>query len=177
MCQMSNYRALLPKVTTFIFDYDGVLTTGDILVTEKGEALRSGNVKDGYALQYASKMGYNVAIISGGFSESIRHRMQAVLVKDVFMSVPDKIVKLKEYMAEHDLTPEEIVYVGDDIPDYPVMKLVGVPVCPADAAEEIKQISVYISRFQGGRGCARDIIEQVLKVQGKWMTGEAAHLW
>ena len=174
---MSNYRALLPKVTTFIFDYDGVMTSGDILVTEKGEALRAGNVKDGYALQYAVKQGYNVAIISGGYSNSIQHRMEAVMVKDIFMSIPDKTVKLKEYMAERGLTPEEIVYVGDDIPDYPAMKMVGVPVCPSDAAEEIKEISVYISHCAGGRGCVRDIIEQVLKVQGKWMTDSAAHLW
>jgi len=177
MMRTDNLDEMLSKVTTFIFDYDGVLTSGDVLVTERGEALRAANVKDGYALQYASKLGYNMAVITGGVSESIRYRMNAVLVDDVFMGIPDKTVKLKEYMAERGLSPDEVVYVGDDIPDYPVMRMVSVPVCPADAADEIKEISVYVSSYGGGRGCVRDIIERVLKVQNKWMADGAAHLW
>ena len=173
---MSNFRALLPAVTTFIFDYDGVLTDGSVLVDAQGEALRLSNVKDGYALQLAVKLGYHVAVISGAVCPTTIIRMKSLGVTDVFTGVPDKVAKLKEYMAEKQLDASQIVYMGDDILDYRVMKMVGVPVCPADVAKEIMDISVYISHLGGGRGCARDIIEQTLKVQGKWMSDEA-HCW
>lgn len=170
---MTNFRALLPAVTTFIFDYDGVLSDGKVYTDADGRPWRASNVKDGYALQLASKLGYNVALISGATCPSMIQRMNSLNVFDVFTGVPNKILKLKEYMAAKNLKPEQIVYMGDDIPDIGVMRMVGVPVCPADAAEEVKEISVYISNREGGKGCARDIIEQTLKVQGKWMTAEA----
>lgn len=170
---MSNFRALLPAVTTFIFDYDGVMTDGTVYMDSNGDPLRTSNVKDGYALQLASKLGYNVAIISGAICPTILKRMHALGVQDTFIGVPDKVVKLKEYMEQKHLSPEQIVYMGDDIPDIRVMKMVGVPVCPADAASEVKDLSVYISDRCGGRGCVRDIIEQTLKVQDKWMGAEA----
>lgn len=170
---MSNFRALLPAVTTFIFDYDGVMTDGTVYMDSNGDPLRTSNVKDGYALQLASKLGYNVAIISGAICPTILKRMHALGVQDTFIGIPDKVVKLKEYMEEKHLTPEQVVYMGDDIPDLRVMSMVSVPVCPADAAAEVKDISVYISDRCGGRGCVRDIIEQTLKVQGKWMSAEA----
>jgi 3-deoxy-D-manno-octulosonate 8-phosphate phosphatase, YrbI family len=173
---MSNFRALLPGVTTFIFDYDGVMTDGSVYMDANGEPLRTSNVKDGYALQLATKMGFNIAIISGAFCPSIIPRMNALGVTNVFIGVPDKIVALEKYMEQKDILPSQIVYMGDDIPDYRVMKRVGVPVCPADAVDEIKNISVYISDRNGGRGCVRDIIEQTLRVQDKWMTDES-HIW
>ena len=170
---MSNYKALLSKVTTFIFDYDGVMTDGKLILLHEGAPLRTANVKDGYALQLARRLGYNVVIISGGISRSVENRFDSLRIKDVFLGISNKEEVSDQYMKDNNLTSEQIVYMGDDIPDYKVMKKVGVPVCPADATEEIKSISVYISDKNGGEGCVRDIIEQVLKVQGKWMTEEA----
>ena len=170
---MSNFRALLPQVNTFIFDYDGVMTDGTVYMDSNGDPLRTSNVKDGYALQLAAKLGYNVAVISGAISTNIEKRLQSLGVQDVFTGVPDKVKKLEAYMKEKNLKPSQIVYVGDDIPDIRVMRMVGVPVCPSDAAQEVKEISCYISFCGCGKGCVRDIIEQTLKVQGKWMTAEA----
>lgn len=173
---MSNYKALLTAVNTFIFDYDGVMTNGVIVLNNDGEPLRTANVKDGYALQLLMKLGYNVAIISGGYSPSMKSRFEALNIKDVYLGVSDKLQVLTNYMNEKQIEARQIVYMGDDIPDYKAMQQVGVPVCPADATEEIKSISVYISHLGGGEGCVRDIIEQVLKVQGKWMN-DLAHHW
>lgn len=172
---MSNYKEGLTRITTFIFDYDGVLTNGVVLITNTGDQLRTGHVKDGYALQLAIKSGYRVAVISGGYSESMRHRCNALNLTDVFLGVENKMQVFDEYTGKHNLRPDEILYMGDDLPDYQVMKKVGMPVCPSDAAEEIKSISSYISHFPGGAGCVRDVIEQVMKVQGKWMIGNAFH--
>ncbi len=172
---MSNYKALLTNVKTFVFDYDGVMTNGNLLLQMDGQPLRFANVKDGFVLQLAVKLGYRVVVISGGFSKSVETRFEALGIKDVFLGIRDKLIVFEEYIANNGIDPETIVYMGDDIPDYKVMKKVGVPVCPADAAEEIKEISVYISDKKGGEGCVRDIIEQVLKVQGKWMSDESHH--
>ena len=174
---MKNYKEKLKHITTFIFDYDGVMTDGKVILTNDGEALRTANVRDGYAMQYAIKKGYRIAILSGGRSEVITKRFESLNVKDVFLGVCDKVNTYNEYVAKNNLTPEEILYMGDDIPDYPVMKKVGIPVCPANACEEIKAISLYISNYLGGEGCARDIIEQVMKVQGKWFNQEDAFIW
>lgn len=170
---MSNYKALLTQVDTFIFDYDGVMTDGKLMLQHDGQPLRTANVKDGYALQLAIRLGYNVVIISGGISKSVENRFEALRVKDVFLGISNKFEVFEKYVKDKNIKPENIVYMGDDIPDYRVMKKVGVPVCPADAVEEIKDISIYISDKTGGHGCVRDIIEQVMKVQGKWMTEEA----
>lgn len=170
---MANFRALLPDVTTFIFDYDGVMTDGSVYMDSNGDPLRTSNVKDGYALQLAVKLGYHVAVISGATCTNITKRLNSLGVKDVFTGVSDKVVKLEEYMKENGLKASQIVYMGDDIPDLRVMQRVGVPVCPADAAHEIQDICCYISHLGGGKGCVRDIIEQTLKVQSKWMTAEA----
>mgnify|MGYP002640031177 CR=1 FL=1 len=173
---MSNYKALLSNVNTFIFDYDGVMTDGKLMLQHDGQPLRTANVKDGYILQLAIKLGYRVVIISGGISKSVENRFESLKVKDVFLGVSNKLTVFEKYIKDNNLNPENIVYMGDDIPDYKVMKLVGVPVCPSDAVEEIKGISIYISDKKGGHGCVRDILEQVLKVQGKWMT-EDGFLW
>ncbi|MCB9015674.1 MAG: HAD-IIIA family hydrolase [Lentimicrobiaceae bacterium] len=172
---MSNYKEKLSGITTFIFDYDGVLTNGVILITNSGDQLRTGHVKDGYALQLAVKSGYRIAVISGGYSESMRHRCNALKLTDVFLGVENKLEVFDKYISENGLNTDEVLYMGDDIPDYHVMKKVGMPVCPADAAQEIRDICSYISHFNGGEGCVRDVIEQVMKVQGKWMNGNAYH--
>lgn len=170
---MANYKALLNDVDTFIFDYDGVMTDGNVMLLEKGQPLRSANVKDGYVLQLIVKLGFNVAIISGGFSRSVENRLEMLGIKDVFIGVKNKEEALKKYLSDRKINPKNVVYMGDDIPDFKVMKMVGIPVCPADAVEEIKEVSIFISDKNGGEGCVRDIVEQVLKVQGKWLTKEA----
>ena len=153
------------------------MTTGEVLVDGNGIPLRSSDVKDGYALQLAVRLGYNVAVITGGYSVSIEKRMAMLGVKDVFVRSANKVEVLERYMKTNDLKPEQIVYMGDDLPDYPVMKIIGLPVCPADASPEIKDISLYISNRNGGRGAVRDIIEQVLKAQDKWMKDFTCYIW
>jgi len=170
---MSNYKALLKQITTFIFDYDGVLTDGSVIMMPDGEALRISNIKDGYALQLAVKKGYNVAIISGAKSASMIKRLEALRITDYFLGIENKLETLNHYLQTRNIDASQVLFMGDDIPDYQVMKSVGVAACPSDAAEEIRQISKYISGFPGGKGCARDVIEQVMKVQGKWMNHDA----
>lgn len=174
---MKNYKEQLKDITTFIFDYDGVMTSGDVLVDSNGVPLRSSDVKDGYALQLAVRLGYKIAVITGGYSVSIEKRMEMLGVKDVFVRSANKVEVLQKYMETNGLKPEQIVYMGDDLPDYPVMKMVGLPVCPADASSEIKDISLYISNRNGGKGAVRDIIEQVLKAQDKWMKDFSCYIW
>jgi 3-deoxy-D-manno-octulosonate 8-phosphate phosphatase (KDO 8-P phosphatase) len=172
---MTNYKELLRQINTFIFDYDGVMTDGSVIMTSDGEAYRISNVKDGYALQLAIKKGYRVAVISGAHSASMIHRMNAVMVTDLFLGVENKIPVYREYIEKHNLSASHVLFMGDDIPDYALMLEAGVSACPADAAEEIKSVAMYISNFPGGKGCVRDVIEQVLKVQGKWMNDDAYH--
>jgi len=170
---MNDLNEILSHITTFIFDFDGVMTDGRVFCDFEGHPLRSTNVKDGYSLQLATKLGYNVAVISGAVCPSTIVRMNSLGVTDVFTGIPNKVLKLNEYMKEKGLKSEEIVFMGDDIPDLNVMKQVGLPACPADAVPEVKEISKFISEKRGGKGAVRDLIEQTLKVQGKWMTAEA----
>jgi 3-deoxy-D-manno-octulosonate 8-phosphate phosphatase (KDO 8-P phosphatase) len=170
---MSNYKAQLKKISTFVFDYDGVLTEGTIIMTEHGEALRISNIKDGYAMQLAIKKGYRIAVISGAKSKSIAHRLEALRITDVFLGIGNKLEVFHAYLKKTGITPAEVLFMGDDIPDYQIMTEVGMPTCPADAAEEIKELAAYISHIPGGKGCVRDVIEQVMKVQGKWMNDDA----
>jgi len=172
---MTNYKEKLLQVNTFIFDYDGVLTDGTVILMSNGEALRTANVKDGYALQLAMKKGYRIAIISGAYSESVKRRFESLRVSDVFLGVEKKIEVFDEYLSEHSIDPQQVLFMGDDIPDYEIMRKAGVATCPADAAEEIKSLAAYISHHNGGHGCVRDVIEQVLKVQGNWMNEDAYH--
>jgi 3-deoxy-D-manno-octulosonate 8-phosphate phosphatase (KDO 8-P phosphatase) len=172
---MANYKELLKHINTFIFDYDGVLTDGSVITTNDGEAHRVSNVKDGYALQLAVKKGYKVAVISGARSDSMMHRMKALQITDVFLGIEKKQETYQAYLKTNAIKPEQVLYMGDDIPDYEVMRLAGVSACPADAAEEIKSVANYISHCNGGKGCVRDVIEQVMKVQGKWMNDDAYH--
>jgi 3-deoxy-D-manno-octulosonate 8-phosphate phosphatase (KDO 8-P phosphatase) len=170
---MNELESLFSKTTTFVFDYDGVMTDGTVFSDPTGQPWRATNVKDGYALQLASKLGYKVAVISGAICPSMHARMNSLGVTDVFTGATNKVSKLREYMLRKGLKAEEIVFMGDDIPDLNVMKEVGLPACPADAAPEVKAISKFISEYPGGKGAVRDLIERVLKVQGKWMTDEA----
>ncbi len=172
---MSNYKDQLKEITTFIFDYDGVLTDGSVFVLPDGEAIRNGNVKDGYAIQLAIKNGYTIIILSGGRSESMYRRLEMLKVTDIYLGVTDKLAVFESFIKEKEINPENILYMGDDIPDFKVMQQVKVACCPADAAIEIKAISHYISHMPGGKGCVRDIIEQVMRVQGKWMNQDAFH--
>ncbi len=155
-------------IKTFIFDVDGVLTDGTLLVLNDGQQARSMNIKDGYALQLAVKKGYRVVVISGGTSDAVKDRLDKLGVKDCFLKVDDKKEKLVAYVTQHRLSWDEVLFMGDDIPDHTSMQLAGLPCCPADAAPEIKQVSQYISPITGGKGCARDVIEKVLKLNGQW---------
>lgn len=163
-----SYKEIMPQITTFMFDVDGVLTDGIISVQTNGELTRSMNTKDGYALGTAAKMGYHICIISGGRNEGVRSRLENLGITDVYLGADNKLVKYNDFINKHNIKPEQILYMGDDIPDFPVMKEVGLATCPKDAVPEIQNISHYISQKKGGKGCVRDVIEQVLKVQGKW---------
>lgn len=158
----------LKDITTFVFDVDGVLTNGNILVTETGEQLRQYNIKDGYAIQLAIKKGYQVCIITGAKTEAVRLRLKGLGVQHIYLGASYKMEPFQNFLTKTGLKKNEMVYVGDDLPDQEIMEQVAIAVAPADAAGEIKAISNYISPCNGGAGVVRDIIEKVLKVQGKW---------
>ncbi len=163
-----NYKEFMPQITTFIFDVDGVLTDGSVTIFPNGDLIRKMNVKDGYALKTAVDMGYHVCIISGGTNSAVKLRLQGLGVTDIYLGVHNKIEQLDEYLDIYNIKIENVLYMGDDLPDFPVMQMVGLPTCPKDASPEIQHISKYISQKKGGKGCVRDVIEQVLKVQDKW---------
>lgn len=156
------------KVRCVVLDVDGVLTDGRLLVTEKGEFLRSFNVKDGYAMKYAVENGLELWVITGGSSEGVRLRMKGLGLSEVHLSVKDKLELLKELSKKHDIPAEEMLFIGDDIPDLEAMKWTGLSACPKDAVEEIKKISDYISPFEGGNAMVRDLLEKIMKIQRKW---------
>lgn len=172
---MINYD--LKKIRALVFDVDGVLSPETITTDAEGNPLRSVNIKDGYALQLAVKMGFQVAIITGGITESVRKRYEYLGIQDVYMGCSVKVQTYNEFLRKYKLCNEEVLYMGDDIPDYEVLKLCGCPCCPADAAPEIRDVCLYISHLNGGYGCGRDVVEQVLKAQGKWMSNEKAFGW
>lgn len=163
-----SYKQLLPKINTFIFDVDGVLTNGMLTIMPNGELVRHMNVKDGYAMKNALNKGFRVCIISGGTNEAVKKRLAALGIEDIYLGAHDKIKQYQELVEKYSLNPEQVLYMGDDVPDYPVMQLVGLPACPNDAVREIQNVSTYISDKKGGDGCVRDVIEQVLRVQNKW---------
>ncbi|MDA9843856.1 HAD-IIIA family hydrolase [Flavobacteriaceae bacterium] len=166
--EVKNYKKLLPKIKTFIFDVDGVLTDGKILITSEGDLLRSFDTKDGYAMKCALVKGYKIVIITGGRNEGVRERFKELGVYDIYMSAHHKLDAYQDLQDNYNLNPDEILYIGDDVPDIPVMKKVGVSCCPADAVSDVKAMADYISHKKGGEGCVREIIEQVLRVQGQW---------
>lgn len=155
-------------ITTFIFDVDGVLTDGCIIAYESGEQVRRFNIKDGYAIEKALAAGYHIVVISGGAQESVRKRLRFLGITEVFLGVKDKLTLFTEYTQTRHVDPATILYMGDDIPDYKMLKLVGFPTCPADASIDIKPICKYVSPNNGGQGAVRDVIEKVMRAQGKW---------
>lgn len=163
-----NYKEIMNHIDTFIFDVDGVLTNGTVHITPTGEMLREMHIRDGFAMKAALESGYNVCIISGGSNEGVRIRLRNLGITDIHLGVPDKVETFKDYCHDYGLDAKKVLYMGDDIPDFHVMQLVGLPTCPQDASPEIKAISHYISHKNGGTGAVRDVIEQVMRVQGKW---------
>jgi 3-deoxy-D-manno-octulosonate 8-phosphate phosphatase (KDO 8-P phosphatase) len=166
---MENAKQKLHKISCFVFDVDGVLTNGSLILLPTGEQVRTMNIRDGYAMQLAIKQGYRIIVISGGKSEAVTMRLNTLGITDVYLGNDTKEKTLTELMNKYGLMAEHVLYMGDDIPDISAMKLCGLPTCPADAAPEIKELALYISDKKGGNGCVRDIIEQTLRLHGKWL--------
>jgi 3-deoxy-D-manno-octulosonate 8-phosphate phosphatase (KDO 8-P phosphatase) len=174
--EIKNFKQDLMDVKAFAFDVDGVFTNGTVFLHPEGEFLRMMNIKDGYAVQYCIKQGYPLAVITGGNSDIVKTRFLNLGVTDVYLKSSDKYQNYDDFRLKYHLEHKNILYMGDDLPDYEIMKHAGIPTCPADAVEEIKEISKYISDKNGGQGCVRDVIEQVLRLHNKWMI-EGAFLW
>ena len=172
---MINYD--LTKIKAIIFDVDGVLSAETITLDTSGEPLRTVNIKDGYAIQLAMKMGLRIVILTGGNTYAVKVRYEHLGVEDIYMKCAVKINTYNDFIGKYGLKDEEVIYMGDDIPDYEVMKRCGCPCCPADACPDIKDICVYVSDRIGGHGCGRDVIEQVLRAQGKWLSDAQAFGW
>jgi 3-deoxy-D-manno-octulosonate 8-phosphate phosphatase (KDO 8-P phosphatase) len=164
-----SYKEIMNDINTFIFDVDGVLTDSNVTITSTGELWRVMNTRDGYAIKTAVDKGYTICVISGGNNEGVRSRLRGLGVTDIYLGAHNKMEVYKEFIELYNINPTQILYMGDDIPDYYVMKEVALATSPQDAVAEIKSISHYVSHKNGGAGCVRDVIEQVLKVQGKWM--------
>ncbi len=164
----NSYKKKLNHITTFIFDIDGVLTDGKVYITDKGNLIRSMHTKDGFAIKTALKKAYRVAIISGAQDENVIRRLKYLSIEDIFIKVDNKLKVYKELLKKYNLNPKEVLYMGDDIPDIPLLKNVGLSSAPNDAVQEVLEVVDYISLKKGGETCVRDVIEQVLRVQGKW---------
>lgn len=163
-----HFKELMNDITTFIFDVDGVLTDGTVHVAQDGSLLREMSIRDGYAIKAAIESGYTVCVISGGSNEGVKTRLRNLGVTDIYMAVPNKVETFKEFIDIYNISPDNVLYMGDDIPDYHIMQEVALPTAPQDAVPEIKGVAKYISHVNGGRGAARDVIEQVMKTQKKW---------
>jgi 3-deoxy-D-manno-octulosonate 8-phosphate phosphatase (KDO 8-P phosphatase) len=170
---MTNFKEDLINIKAFIFDLDGVLSLQTITLNSFGVPNRTINLRDGYALQLAVKKGYRVAVITGSNCKEYSKRLKLLGVSDIYLNSRTKIENFNSFLKKYGLNKSEVLYMGDDIPDFEVMKIAGVPVCPADADSEVKQISLYISDKKGGEGCVRDIIEQVMRLHDKWLDSEA----
>lgn len=171
------FKDELQKVKALVFDVDGVLSSDCVPLHPSGEPMRMVNIKDGYAMQLAVRRGYRLAIITGGRTEAIRKRFAGLGIEDIYMGAAYKMEQFNDFLKKYNLKAEEILYMGDDIPDYEVMKVCGYPCCPADACSEIKAISRYVSPMKGGCGCGRDVIEQVMKANGDWLDNADAFGW
>lgn len=165
---MLNFKERLSFIKAFIFDVDGVFTNGQLALLPTGEMMRTMNIRDGYAVQLAIKLGYPIAIISGGDDNAVKLRLQKLGIDNIYMPVVDKCTAFTEFVTSKKLNPDMVLYMGDDMPDYEVIQLAGIRTCPSDADSEIKYLSHYISSYAGGSGCVRDVIEQTLRAQGKW---------
>ncbi|NEV93226.1 HAD-IIIA family hydrolase [Psychroflexus sp. YR1-1] len=165
---MTNYKELLNQITTFAFDVDGVFTNGSLQISTSGDLIRTMNVKDGFVVKEALKAGYEIIVISGGTNEMVRTRLRDLGVTNIHLGIDDKVECVKEFLEVYGIKAEQVAYMGDDIPDIYPMKMLGLATCPQDAVPEVKAISAYVSHKKGGEGCVRDLIEQVMKTQGKW---------
>jgi 3-deoxy-D-manno-octulosonate 8-phosphate phosphatase (KDO 8-P phosphatase) len=170
---MANYMTLLNRIKAFAFDVDGVFTDGQVYLLPGNEYIRAVNIKDGYAVQHSIKMGYPVAIISGGKSEEVVNRFQKLGVTDIYMGSSNKLDSYEDFRIKYGFEDADILYMGDDLPDFEIMDRAGLPTCPLDAATEIKEKATYISDKSGGQGCVRDVIEKVLRLHNKWLSKEA----
>lgn len=170
---MINYKEKLATIRAFVFDFDGVMTDGSVWVYADRETVRAGNIKDGFAIQYAVKHGYTVAVISGATSASIDNRMHMLGVDQCYTGCGNKIETYERFLAANKLTDSQVLVMGDDLPDYPILQRAGVSTCPADAAIEIRNMVDYISLYNGGHGAVRDVIEQVLRLHGEWFKQDA----
>ena len=171
-----SYKEALQNITTFIFDVDGVLTDGSVILDSSGEMIRTMNTKDGFALQHAIKKGYRVCIITGGNSIMVKQRLEYLGIKDVYLSAHEKLDIFNSYLSENNINANQVLYMGDDLPDYPCIKAAGIGACPHDSAVEIREIANYISHIDGGKGCVRDVIEQTLRLHHKWF-GKDSFKW
>lgn len=169
---MTFFKDELKTVKAFVFDVDGVLSNDTSPLNSDGDPVRTANVKDGFAVRIALRFGYPVAIITGGYIESVKRRYEKLGVKYYYQKVRDKVESLNDFLKKTNLEAKDILFMGDDLVDYNIMNAVGIPTCPKDAVTEIKEISKYISDKNGGEGCVRDVIEQVLRAQNKWFTDE-----
>ncbi len=165
----TNYKENLIDIKAFIFDVDGVLTDGKLLISESGELLRSMNVKDGFAMKFAIDNGYKIGIISGGTNEAVRSRLEKLGIEEIHLKSHDKIIHFESFVKKYSFDPKNILVMGDDIPDIPILKAAGIGTCPQDAVPEVKSACQYISKNNGGKGAVRDVIEQVMKIQNKWI--------
>lgn len=163
-----NYKTLLKNVSAFVFDVDGVMTNGQIMITTEGEMYREMNTRDGFAIKCALERDYKVAIISGGTNEGVRKRLETLGVDKVYLGIHKKDIAFDDFLKTYDIDPEEVLCMGDDVPDLSVLEKVGVATCPQDAVSDVKKIVDYVSHKKGGDGCVREIIEQVMRVQNKW---------
>ncbi|HON17889.1 MAG TPA: HAD hydrolase family protein [Salinivirgaceae bacterium] len=165
---MLNFKERLSFIKAFVFDVDGVFTDGSLLLLSNGQEARTMNIRDGYAVHYAVKQNFPIAIISGGDDEAVRMRFKKLGVADIFVPSADKCKDFITFTKKYNLNPDNVLYMGDDMPDYEVIQMAGIRTCPANADSEIKNLAHYISLYEGGKGCVRDVIEQALRAQGKW---------
>ena len=168
-----SYKKKLSQITTFIFDVDGVLTDGSVILESSGEMVRTMHTKDGYALQHAVKKGYHIVIISGGSSVMVKKRLEGLGIEHIYLGKDHKLPVLNEHLQKHNISINQVLYMGNDIPDLPCLKVVGVSSCPKDASVEVREVCDYISHINGGKGCVRDVLEQTLRIQNKWMDDDA----
>ena len=168
-----SYKKKLSQITTFIFDVDGVLTDGNVILESSGEMVRTMHTRDGYALQHAVKKGYHIVIISGGSSLMVKKRLEGLGVKYIFLGKDQKLPVLNEHLKKHNISLNQVLYMGDDIPDLPCLRMVGISSCPKDASVEVREVCDYISHINGGKGCVRDVLEQTMRIQNKWMDDDA----
>jgi 3-deoxy-D-manno-octulosonate 8-phosphate phosphatase (KDO 8-P phosphatase) len=164
-----NYKTLLNNVRAFVFDVDGVMTNGKVMITSEGEMYREMDTRDGFALKYALLKGFKIGIISGGTNEGVRKRLELLGVNKVYLGIHEKDIAFDDFVSTFNINPDQVLYMGDDVPDVPVMEKVGVSTCPQDALPDVKRVVDYVSHKKGGDGCVREIVEQVMRVQDKWV--------